>query len=225
MLVIGAIASTETPSADEQADALRILNRMLSTWSNDSLMIAAAATRETFPLVSGKQVYTLGPTGDLVTPRPTEVQFISIGQPGSPSFETPVELINARQWSDILVKGTTSTFPTQAFVEYTNPNLTISVWPIPQLNYLIEVTSLKPLAQFVSVNDTVSLPPGYEDAIVYNLAVRLTPMYSKQLDPVVNEIAIGAKEKIERQNISEILLDTDPALIRRSGAFNYLTGK
>ena len=225
MLVIGAIASTETPSADEQADALRVLNRMLTTWSNDSLMIASAATRETFSLISGQQVYTVGPTGTFVTSRPTDVQFISIGQPGSPAFETPVDLINAQQWSEILVKGTTSTFPTKAYVEFTNPNLTISVWPIPQLVYQIEITSLKPLVQFVSVNDTVSLPPGYEDAIVYNLAVRLTPMYSKQLDPVVNEIAIGAKEKIERQNISEILLDTDPALIRRSGAFNYLTGK
>jgi hypothetical protein len=224
MLAINAIASTEAASSDEQADALRVLNRMIASWSNDSLIIPAA-TRELLTLTSSKQAYTMGLTGDFNTSRPTEVQFISLVQPTSPPYETPIEIVNARQWNEILVKGTVSSFPTRAFVEYTLPLVTVSFWPVPSANYQVEITSLKPLAQFVTANDVVVLPVGYEEALVYNLAIRLTPMFSKQLDPVVNALAISSKEKIERQNAYEILLDTDPALVNRSNTFNYLTGR
>jgi hypothetical protein len=43
--------------------------------------------------------------------------------------------------------------------------------------------------QFVTVQDVVVLPPGYPDAIVLNLALRLAPQFQRPVDPDVREQA------------------------------------
>lgn len=65
---IGALVKNEPPSADEADDALAMLNAMLSSWANDSLIIYARTT-ESFPLTAATS-YTMGPSGTLNTVRP-----------------------------------------------------------------------------------------------------------------------------------------------------------
>jgi hypothetical protein len=52
--LLGATATGETPSSEEQADALATLNALLDSWSLERLMITEKI-REQFALVAGKQ--------------------------------------------------------------------------------------------------------------------------------------------------------------------------
>lgn len=71
--LLGAIAPGETPSADEQAEALLALNSMISSWSTESLTIYSRV-RESFTLTPGQQMRTLGVGGSFNTSRPMEIE-------------------------------------------------------------------------------------------------------------------------------------------------------
>ena len=62
----------EDPSANTAKGALFQLNSMLDSWTADSLAIYAERN-DVFNLVPDQAVYTVGPTGTWVMPRPVEI--------------------------------------------------------------------------------------------------------------------------------------------------------
>lgn len=82
--------------------------------------------------------------------------------------------------------------------------------------------SWKPFSSFASVNDEIELPPGYERALRYNLAVELYPEYGKEPPASIYSAAQESKAAIKRMNIKPSYLVTDPFFTRRP--FNILTG-
>jgi hypothetical protein len=77
------------------------------------------------------------------------------------------------------------------------------------MNWLAQLTRL------CSVSDEVSLPPGYSDALAYNLAVALAPEYGRNANAVVMEKAAEALVIIKRANFEPSLLSCDMGLLRR----------
>jgi hypothetical protein len=140
--------------------------------------------------------------------------------------EYAVTIINNQEWASISQKSTRSSFPTKLYVEGSYPLATLSLWPVPsEVNNLILYTK-KPLAQFASVNDVVSLPPGYEDAIVNNLAVRLAPEFGKPLDPLIMAFADKSLASIKRKNIKPVYMKSDTSGMASGGhSFNVITGE
>ncbi len=218
--LIGAIAQGETPSAEEQADALLVLNEMLDSWSTENLTIFAKV-REEFALVGNQAVYTMGPTGDFDTTRPLRIENAGIIQDLS---EYPIGILNQDQWAAIRIKTSTSTLPSKIYLEGTYPLETVNVWPVPSAAATIALYSWKPLASFATVNSTVDLPPGYLKALRFNLALMLCPEYGRQPDTAVVAGALESKENIKRMNIKPLLMQVDPGLLRRR-AFNIITGE
>ncbi len=219
MRLIGAIAAGETPAAEELADALESLNAMIGEWSNEKLLIYSE-DREIFDLVAGTASYTIGEDGTYDTSRPQKIERAAI-RVGTQEF--PVEVINLEQFASIPIKASTSTIPQRLYYNTTAPLGTITLWPTPSAAEELVLYSWKPLTEFASVATTVSLPPGYNQAIDTNLAVVLAPEYGKPVSADLARLATESKAAIKRMNIKPHLLSVDLAL-RSTGSFNINEG-
>jgi hypothetical protein len=222
--LIGTIASGETPSASEQSDALLVLNQMLDSWSNENLLVFDR-TREIFPLVASQQAYTMGLAGNFNTSRPIEIERIGIINTGyTPNSEIPVRILTLDEWADLTIKSTTSSLPTAAYIEWTNPLIIINLWPVPNTGASIALYTKKSFAAITDVSLDIGLPPGYEKAIRYNLAVELCPEYGMPASAEVIQGATEGKANIKQTNIDPTYMACDVGSLG-SGPFNYLTGK
>jgi hypothetical protein len=228
--LIGSLAKSEVPSADEQSDVLYYLQAMMDSWRADRLTIFNVQTL-IFPLVSGQQVYTIGPGAQFNTLRPLWIDLAGIISNTNPvqPLELPVRILNDQEWSAISIKSVQSSLAWYLYYDYafTGGWGNIKLWPIPntattQLALYIPV----PLTSFVTPQDVFALPPGWEEAVRYNLAVRLCPEWGRPVDPVVAKIAMDSYAMICRANKRIQLLDMDPALLGNGeGIFNWITGQ
>lgn len=221
--LIGALSTGETPSADEAADGLTALNNLVDSWSNEKLIIHQFV-REEFTLTPGTQSYTLGATGALVTSRPIKIESASLEIQGSDPYEVPMEIIDYDEWSRISDKSIQSSIPSKLYVEGSFPNSTIYLWPVPAAANKVVLYSRKPIASFATVDDSILLPPGYQRALIYNLAIEIAPEYGKEPMSSVVMIAREAKENIKRTNIQSYIMGFDAAISNRD-YFDYETGE
>lgn len=224
LMLIGVLAEGETASADALQDGLSSLNDMLGSWSTEGLTVFNRV-REEFTLTPGTAAYTIGVSGTFNTSRPLEIEQATLeDQSASPTIEMPIEIISLRQWSTIAIKDMQSTYPLKLYIEMTNPLAIINLWPVPSAANKLVIYSRKPLSSIASANTAIALPPGYDKALRYNLAIELAPEYGKATPPEVMNGAIEAKANIKRQNIKPSYLECDAALVNKK-TFNILSGQ
>jgi hypothetical protein len=60
---------------------------------------------------------------------------------------------------------------------------------------------------FLTPDDQVLLPPGYEDALVLNLAVRLAPHFQRRIDPTLRQDARESLMRLESINAPQPIAD------------------
>lgn len=223
MRLVGIIGSTETPSADEQADALSALNAMLSSWSTEDLVIYQV-TREEFSLTSGDGTYTMGASGDFNTTRPVEITRAMLeDQSGIPTQEYPIEIITPEEYAQIATKDLQADFPTKLYPDYGNPLVTVTLYPVPSAANKLVLYSKKPLTTFTSYSTELTFPPGYEKALKYNLAIEIAPEYGKEPSATIVSQAIESKANIKRKNSKPRYLVTDHPMRGRK-SFNVNEG-
>lgn len=222
---IGVLAAGETLGASEATDGLASLNRMIDSWSIEKLLIPNTV-REVFPLVPGQKTYTMGVGGNFNTSRPTRIESVLIQlTSNSPMVEIPMHLLNDDQYAGILIKDLTSTFPLYCYPEGTSPLETFNFWPVPNQADNVVVNSSKPLSQLATISSALSVPPGYEECMIYNLAIRLAPEYGRQVSEVIAALAIETKANIKRINWKPDYLRVDDALLAKPSVFNWMTGE
>src|SRR5574340_330742 len=94
LIELGIQDQSEAISADKATSALRALNRMISAWNTEDLMVYTV-DRSVFTLTAGKQAYTIGAGGDFVTTnpiRPAQIDMASV-LVTSGSNEIPIEIL------------------------------------------------------------------------------------------------------------------------------------
>lgn len=125
---------------------------------------------------------------DLVGPRPNKIIRANlIFTNTSPYSRIPISLIGAEQWAGISVLQLTPIdVATVLYYEPTFPNGTIWLWP-PISGNSIEIFTWGFLSPPMQLGDDFLAPPGYLDAIVYNLAGRMWPMLDKSI--MVNKVS------------------------------------
>jgi hypothetical protein len=225
MRLLGVLAAGEQPAADEAQDALVTLNDMIDAWKLERLMVYAILP-ETFQLQAGKKSYTMGPGGDFDTARPVRIDKVNLQytQTNPQPLSLPVHLLNLDQYQAIIVQDTSSTFPTQVYPNDDFPLRTLFFWPVPQIGFPVDVFTWKLINGFADINQTISLPPGYQRALRFNLALELAPEYGKQIPPGVAAIAEESRAVIKSNNIPRLYMRVDPALTAKSDLFNWRTG-
>ena len=222
--LLGVNGAGETPTSAEASDALVSMNAMLEQWSIDGLMTYSNKL-ESFALTQGTGEYSIGPTGAFVTTRPSAIKkaFIRDG-----STDYGIELISNNLYLDVKQKTSRANHPIYLYYNPTVGNGNIYLYPVPNKTGLyLYLSTAEPFSAFTGLTTTVSLPPAYEKALAYSLAIEIAPEYGiNNLSPLVIEGARSAKASIKSLNLPEPLLSFNndmPGMSHRN-SFNINTG-
>lgn len=193
----GILRKGEVPDAVDSADALDVLNDILGSWSNESLLLPATVT-ETIS-ISPASSYSIGTGQTLNTERPMWIKTATIASGG---LDYVMEILNEEDFQTRIVQKTISTNIPQ-FLTYNNafPTGTIKLWPVLTTATTITLQSEKQLTSFAALTTTFTMPPGWSLALKSNLAVSLFTEYSIQpIESVVME-AMTSKGNLKKQTI------------------------
>jgi hypothetical protein len=117
------------------------------------------------------------------------------------------------------------TLPSDVFYDAGFPLGTLHFYPSPNASiYEMHILTKAVLSAFTSLTQVIALPPEYEEALIYNLAVRLRPAYQMAPDPTVTQLAKAALNSIKNANTQMPRLKMPAALSGHGGRFNVYTG-
>lgn len=209
--LIGVKASGESLEASEATDGLASLNRMIGSWSNEGLLIHAITAETPLTLTAGDASITMGASGDITT-RPQSIEKAVIR---SGSMDYPLSPMTLEEYSSISNKSTQG-IPDRYYDDGAYPQRTITFYPVPSSAYSFVPWTKRALTA-LTLDADISLPPGYEDALTYNLSIRLAPEYGKSVPAEVAAIAVETKDQIKSKNHRPSLLRCDDALVGHGG--------
>lgn len=221
MRLLGALGDGEEPTASEGADGLTALNAMLDSWWLKSLAVHYTKS-EPFTWTGGQASRTMGSGGNFDTTRPAAI--VGAFQRMS-DVDYPIETINRDQFDQIQDKTTLSTLITRIYPEMQASLVYLYAYPVPSDAVSVHIQSVGRLQSFASLTTAVDLPPGYERALAYNLAIEVAPEYSIAPPPLVARNAVASLRAIKRTNMAVPSVQTEVGLLntRRHG-YNWHTG-
>ena len=220
--LLGVLAEGETPSAETSQDALIALNQMIDSWSVERLAVYSTQD-QVFTWPAGQISRTLGPTGDFVGNRPVLLDDATYYKaPSGVSYG--IKFITQSQYDGIAVKTASSTFPQVIFVNMTNPNVEMYVYPRPLQDLEWHFISVDELTQPATLATQLHFPPGYMRAFTYNLAMEIAPEFGVEPSPQVQRIAMTSKRNLKRINNPDDVMSLPYAVVANRQRFNIYSG-
>ena len=229
-------------------DNLVALNQMIDSWSTERLAVFCTQD-QTYYWEAGARIRTLGPTGDFVYILATQSEIPIVTQDedyigvddattlrpilldDSTYFRDPstnvsygIKFINQLQYNNIAVKTVQSTYPQVMFVNMTFPDITLSVYPVPNRMLEFHFISVQPLANATTLSTDLAFPPGYLRAFRYNLALELAPEFNVEPPPEVRRVAMYSKRNLKRINNPRDLMAMPYSIIARRNRYNIYAG-
>jgi len=205
---IGALAPGEYLDPALATDALNMLNRFLDASSNDEF--AVFYINETAYNVAGSTTWTIGPSGQIVAPRPLSIRSAFVRVAG---IDYPVTVLNREQYNLIGLKQLNGPWPRAVYYQPTMPNGVLTFWSLPSTGE-IHLFSLAALTDFSSITTAVNFPPGYEMWLLWELAKLLAPGYGKaSMMQFLDAQAREFRSKIARTNMQPMqTVSFDPVI-------------
>jgi hypothetical protein len=232
-------------------DNLVALNQMIDSWNTERLAVFCTQD-QTYLWPAGTRVQTLGPTGDFIfflgtqSSEPIGTQnndFIALEEDNPNSSFRPILLddstyfrdpttnvsygikfINQLQYNNIAVKTVQSTYPQVMWVNMTFPDITMTVYPVPNRVLEFHFISVQTLANPATLETTLAFPPGYLRAFRYNLALELAPEFNVEPSAEVRRIAMYSKRNLKRINNPDDLMAMPYSLMARRNRYNIYAG-
>lgn len=156
----------DEPSTNNVNNGMLVLNTMLNEWSTRRSGIYTVI-KETHTLTIGVGEYSIGSGADINTSRPVRILDAYIDNNDS---DYGVKIVDREWWNKRAYKELTA-IPSELYYEPTYPNGTIRLYPEPSGAYILNIDSQKPLAQYTSITNPLNLPPEYETALKFNVAI------------------------------------------------------
>lgn len=211
----------QTPTADESADALAMLNQMLDLWWNDR-MVVYHILQESFTLSIGNASRSIGATGDFATTRPLRIEDGCFVRRSNYDYQVSV-LRDRALYDNIGVKSLTG-IPRFVFYDATEPNGTLYFWPTPDAADTVYLNSMARLQGTLSLTTAITMPPGYEKLLTDGLAIELCPEYGMDAPASVQRSFAQSKRVIQRVNAPSPVMGFDVGALPRNGVFNINVG-
>lgn len=230
---IGVYAPGETVADSDAEDCLTALNDMLDSWSNENLT-CYAKLEQSVALTVGKTTYTIGTSGgaDINLTRPLKIDDspVSAYIQDTNGNNFYLNVVPQEQWNMIANRSgnVNSNIPDTLFYDPQFPLGKINFWPQPNSgNYTAFWDSFLQLTTFTNLASSLSLPPGYKDALQKNLAIEVWPDFKSGEPPAwLIEQARVAKANVKRTNIKAVQAVFDPELVSRAiPTFNIYSGR
>lgn len=217
--LLGQLGAGAEPTADEYADALEVLNELVDAWKNDKVL-TYARREETLTLSNGVASYTIGPSGDLDTVRPDDIEAAWIEDGG---ITHPVYPLNDLEFAGITVKAMAGDWPQYVNYKPSMPTGTLTTYPVSNATRTMKLLTRVPLEEFTATTDTVSLPPGFRKALAANLAIAIAPEYEREPSMAVMKMASESKKGLARINARPVKAHSDLRRMLNGQAGNILT--
>lgn len=220
-------------SASERDDGLDVLNAMVDTWKSERLMVYAIL-RSVFNLIASKATYSIGESGtpDIAVERPERIEHAGyINTTPTPNVETPLHILTPQEWAAVSSKAMTCTIPGSLYYQPTVPNGTLTPWPKPTSAGQIALYTWQTVNRFATASDPasdpVTLAPAYQEAMEYNLAIRLAARFPERqkLSQLSIDLARQALAKVKSMNAPELQMQIEAAAqgVSRRGHWSIFT--
>ncbi len=223
LIEIGAAGPGESIEASWAQIALQRFQNQIDAWAADRLTLSLQL-RTVFTLTSGTSTVTLGPSGaDVTMGRPVWINTLNYIIPGSsPAIEVLMAPMDDDSYAGQTIKGLPSALPTQYFYQTNIDDAlgSLFIWPQVTQNVQIVIYSPQAVAVPASLDTVVEGPPGYREAFMYELALRLCTPFGRQVPPLLPQLAQQAMATMKRPNVDLGLLGVDAAL-RPAGGNTY----
>jgi hypothetical protein len=215
------------PDANLLSLGLRFLNRMMDQWSAEFTPLFniidgyTGAPTPGWNLTPGTAAYTIGTAGgQMLGVRPTEIAEIYLLDGNNVSYY--LVPITADEFARLVYKVAPGR-PDRYYPNFNETTIQLTFYPTPAYSDQVHCMYQDRMQLFGNGSTAVNLPPGYEEALVYNLALRLLPALGKQVPPDVAARAGWSKGIITEANTNTYMLQNPmPTMKRRF--FNILTG-
>lgn len=207
---------------DEDAQlSLDTLNLMLESWTIDRLFVYVEEL-QSYAIAGGTATYTIGPGGDFNVARPNELTSCYAVVNG---VSYPVEILkNGQQYDNIQLKALGQPWPRVIWYEHTYPLGVLHVWPLGACQLNLRFTTA--LQQFTALTTQITLPPGYKEAIVNALAVKLAEDFNTDIPATVVQSASNAIARLKRLNAQPQTRGLEVSAVSRRygyGGYNILS--
>lgn len=226
--IAGIVArARRNPNAEHQQEGLEIFNRMVGSWNNIQLNIFTEAIQQ-YNLAANTKSYTIGPGGVFNAARPVKIVRANLFISSSPTVtRRPMNLLDDAQWLAKRVQDVAGP-PFDLYDDYASPLSTLYFWPVPDRIYPFEILTWSQIPTATAVSNQIQLPPGYEEAIVFNLAKRMAAQFPEQanMSQEAMKLATSSLSAIQSHNAQSPRARNDAAGLGRRGRgdFNYITG-
>lgn len=210
--LIGVVDPSEALDGQSAKDGLQVLNELIESLNLEHLLNPTGVNRLDVTTTAGQAMHTIGAGGNFDTTRPVAIDkaFVTVG-----TGEYPVQVVDDNEWAALPIKNIQG-IPTKLYYEPEYPLGKVYLWPKPSQAFNLVLWVWDRIPTFTTVNDTLSLPPGYARMLRYNLAVELAIEWGRAVRPEVAQIAMDSKAAIKRVNEIVPLLGVDEALMQGS---------
>lgn len=221
--MLGVIAPTDTPSAEDADTAFDVLNDWIDALGTQRQSIYYVA-RTVKTLASGTASYSIGSGGSINIARPLQIENAGLILSTADTYpiQVPIDVMTDDEWANRAQKTLPSNLVQGIYYDH---NWTaglglIYVWPVPNVSttQLVLYTPTA-LTEFADLSTDYTFPPGYRRAILYNLANELAPWYpAAKPDPRIASLAESSMALVKRSNLRLSEVYTDRAIASRRGA-------
>lgn len=199
--VLGQDGTTQPEGSSDQALVLRFLNRMLDSWANESLLIYSTS-QETLPLTANVATYS---TALLTNPtRPVAISGMFVRYAG---VDYPISMIDKSTYNQIGIK-TIAAIPQYCWYDPTMTQGALTFFPVPYATMTAYVDCDRVLSAPLTLASDLTLPPGYEQAIVDSLAEIICRPFGQPLTPDIVNAAKVSRARIKKRNLEFVELAT-----------------
>jgi hypothetical protein len=196
--------------------ALRRFNRMKDSWANISDLIFATTT-DTFTMTPALATYS---TTLLANGRPAAIDsmwviFSNISYPVTMRDE---------QWYNSITYKPTPAIPNNCYYNAGMPNGTFKFYPTPYAAFVCNVARLDAVVGAVTLTTNMTLPPGYEKALVDSLAVDIFPTFKGSKTPIppdLKQLAIQAQMVLKNTNYRPLEMNSPFSGGSGAGSTNF----
>jgi hypothetical protein len=216
----------ESLSAEQSAFGLLKLVRLFDNWNAERAGVYANRIA-THTLTPSLNPHTIGPSTATftVTQRPVSIDAASLVQTGgSLDVNVPMRIRNAQWYAALTVPDVSTDIPSDLWYNPTWPNGELYLYPVPAAAYGIQLLTRIVLAD-LALDDDVSLPPGYRDAVILTLGEMIALTYPPAVPSP--EAAALARARIFANNdvIPDLVTRDSGTPTQRGGRwFDYLSG-
>lgn len=218
----GVIGVGQTPLDEDMNDSFTLLRRMMATWNKKRWLVPAL--QDVSKVATGAISYTVGIGGD-INPgyRPNQIKagyFIQLNTGTTPVSLPLSQVFSYEDYARITLK-TLNTLPEIYFYDNAVPLGHVFVNPIPssiyELHFIIQTYLDFPGA--LGLDSVFNLAEEYEEAIHYNLAIRLCSAYQEEPQKSTIALAKDGRRMLRNSNVQVPSLEM-PAPLRPTRGFN-----